>query len=65
MKSMHKIVKDCIYGHIAIPPLCCAFMDVPEFQRLRRVRQTGTPSHYVYPSANSYSIRGILWVLCR
>lgn len=45
-----KIIKDCIYGHIRIPELCVQFMDVPEFQRLRRVRQLGM-AHYVYPSA--------------
>jgi HD superfamily phosphohydrolase len=45
-----KIIKDCIYGHIEVPPLCVAFMDVPEFQRLRRVRQLGV-AQYAYPSA--------------
>lgn len=45
-----KIVKDCIYGNIVISPLCLAFMDVPQFQRLRRIRQLGI-CHYVYPSA--------------
>lgn len=46
----NKILKDCIYGHITIPDICVAFMDVPEFQRLRRVKQLGT-SDYAYPSA--------------
>lgn len=46
-----KIIKDCIYGHIHIPAMCVKFMDVPEFQRLRRVRQLGM-AHYVYPSAS-------------
>jgi len=50
MFGRNKIIKDCIYGHIHIPPLCVKFMDVPEFQRLRRVRQLGM-AHYVYPSA--------------
>jgi len=45
-----RIIKDCIYGHILIPFLCSSFMDVPEFQRLRRVRQLGM-AHYTYPSA--------------
>ena len=45
-----KIIKDCIYGHITVPALSVAFMDVPEFQRLRRVRQLGM-AHYAYPSA--------------
>lgn len=47
---MDKIVKDCIYGHIAIPKLCLSFIDVPEFQRLRRVKQLGMVL-YAYPSA--------------
>lgn len=47
---MYKIIKDCIYGHIRVPWLCVKFMDVPEFQRLRRVRQLGM-SHFAYPSA--------------
>lgn len=46
----NKVIKDCIYGHITIPELCLKFMDVPEFQRLKRVRQLGM-AHYVYPSA--------------
>lgn len=45
-----KTIKDCIYGQIVIPQLCVSFMDVPEFQRLRRVRQLGV-ANYVYPSA--------------
>lgn len=50
MAQGHKMIKDCIYGHIKIPSLCVKFMDVPEFQRLRRVRQLGVV-HYAYPSA--------------
>lgn len=46
----NKMIKDCIYGHIQIPSLCVKFMDTPEFQRLRRVRQLGV-AHYAYPSA--------------
>lgn len=49
-KFRDKIVKDCIHGHIVVPGLCVAFMDVAEFQRLRRVRQLGM-AHYAYPSA--------------
>jgi HD superfamily phosphohydrolase len=45
-----RVIKDCIYGHFAIPELCSKFVDVPEFQRLRRVRQLGLV-HYIYPSA--------------
>src|SRR3989338_6421395 len=43
-------IMDCIYGEISLPPLCVAFMDTPEFQRLRRVKQLGMV-HYVFPSA--------------
>lgn len=46
----NKIIKDCIYGHIEVPKLCQQFMDVPEFQRLRRIKQLGNVSR-VYPSA--------------
>lgn len=48
MKS--NIVKDCIYGFVKIPDLCRSYMDTPEFQRLRRVKQLGSVSR-VYPSA--------------
>lgn len=43
-------MKDILYGSVRLPPVCMAFMDVPEFQRLRRVKQLGMV-HYVYPSA--------------
>lgn len=46
----NKIIKDSIYGHIPIPSICLSFMDVPEFQRLRRVSQLGN-AKYAYPSA--------------
>lgn len=45
-----RIIKDCIYGHITVPPLCSVFMDQEEFQRLRRIKQLGNVSR-VYPSA--------------
>jgi len=48
--SWCKIIKDCIYGHIHLSELCMLFMDVYEFQRLRRIRQLGV-AHYAYPSA--------------
>lgn len=48
--SRGKVIKDCIYGLIHVPPLCVQFMDVPEFQRLRRIRQLGV-AQYTYPSA--------------
>lgn len=48
--KVNKIVKDPLYSHVHIPKLCQQFMDVPEFQRLRRVKQLGT-AYYAYPSA--------------
>lgn len=50
MNKKERIIKDCIYGHIKIPSLCCSFMDMPQFQRLRRIKQLGN-AHRVYPSA--------------
>jgi HD superfamily phosphohydrolase len=47
---MPKYVKDCIYKQIKIPYLCQVFIDTPEFQRLRFIKQLGHV-HYVYPSA--------------
>lgn len=44
------IIKDCIYGFIDVPELCLAFIDTPEFQRLRRIKQLGL-AEYSYPSA--------------
>lgn len=48
---MSILIKDCLYGHVALPALCVAFMDTPEFQRLRRIRQLGV-AHYAFPGAN-------------
>jgi HD superfamily phosphohydrolase len=45
-----KRIKDCIHGHVKVQPLCVAYMDRPEFQRLRRIKQLGNVSR-VYPSA--------------
>lgn len=46
-----KTVYDPIYGFISITPLMKLFIDTPEFQRLRELRQLGAV-HYVFPSAN-------------
>lgn len=44
------MIKDCIHGFISIPHICMQFMDTPEFQRLRDIKQLGV-THYVYPTA--------------
>ena len=47
---MALIIKDCIYRFIRAPELCKYFIDTPEFQRLRNIKQLGL-AHFVYPSA--------------
>ena len=47
---MSIIIKDCIYGFIKIPTLCCSFMDTYMFQRLRTIKQLGLV-YMVYPGA--------------
>lgn len=67
--SKQKIIKDCIYGHVKIPSLCLPFIDRPEFQRLKRVRQLGNV-HRVYPSAthtrfeHSLGVMHLAGVMC-
>jgi deoxynucleoside triphosphate triphosphohydrolase SAMHD1 len=69
MEKTEKIIKDCIYGHIKVPALCARFIDVPDFQRLRRVKQLGNVSR-VYPSAthtrfeHSIGVMHLAGVLC-
>lgn len=43
-------IRDPIYGYVTVPPLCAAFMNQPEFQRLRFIQQLGLVQ-FVYPSA--------------
>jgi HD superfamily phosphohydrolase len=47
---MKTLIKDCIYRYVGVPKICQEFIDTPEFQRLRRVKQLGV-AHYTYPSA--------------
>ena len=44
------MVKDAVYRYIRLPPMCRAFCDTPEFQRLRDIKQLGIV-YMVYPSA--------------
>lgn len=48
--DMANVVKDCVYRFIRLSPLCRAFADTPEFQRLREIKQLG-PVYLVYPGA--------------
>lgn len=45
-----KTIKDPIYGFVEVPIKCQLFIDTPEFQRLRRIKQLGNV-HQVFPSA--------------
>ena len=45
-----KVFGDRIHDFITIPPLLVAFIDTPEFQRLRGLKQLGS-THYLYPGA--------------
>ena len=47
---MPLIIKDCIYRFIQVSDLCKKFIDTPEFQRLRNIKQLGLV-HFVYPPA--------------
>ena len=49
-KNMSKIINDSIHGHVVVPEIVVKIIDTPQFQRLRRVKQTGA-SHYIYPDA--------------
>ena len=42
---------DPLYGFVEVTPLMLSFIDTPEFQRLRELKQLGAV-HYVFPSAN-------------
>jgi HD superfamily phosphohydrolase len=42
---------DPLYGFVEVTSLMLAFIDTPEFQRLRELKQLGAV-HYVFPSAN-------------
>lgn len=44
------IIKDCIHSIINIPDICKQFIDTPEFQRLRHIKQLGLV-YMLYPGA--------------
>lgn len=43
-------IYDAVHGHILLDEYVWDFMDTPEFQRLRNLKQLGN-SHYLIPSA--------------
>jgi putative nucleotidyltransferase with HDIG domain len=46
-----KHIFDKIHGMIVLTPLMLAFIDTPEFQRLRQIKQLGT-AQFIFPTAN-------------
>jgi len=49
MKNSGKIFHDSIHGHMKIPAVAMEFIDTPQFQRLRNIKQLGI-CNYVFPS---------------
>lgn len=49
-QDKQRIIKDAIYGYIDVPSLLSYFIDEPEFQKLRRIKQLGNVDR-VYPGA--------------
>ncbi len=48
---MSRLYNDAVHGHIYLPKYIFKFIDTPEFQRLRRIKQLG-PVSYVYEGAS-------------
>jgi len=46
-----KIINDPVHGHMRIPRRVIDFIDTPQFQRLRDLKQLGT-TYYVFPGAS-------------
>eukprot|EP00127_Corallochytrium_limacisporum_P006384 Clim_evm95s225 gene=Clim_evmTU95s225 len=49
--QLGKVIQDPVHGPIEVHPLICKFIDTPQFQRLRFIRQLGA-CYYVYPGAS-------------
>lgn len=60
---MTTLIKDVIHRFSRVPNLCKIFMDTPEFNRLRRIKQLGL-AHYVYPSATHTRFEHCVGVMC-
>ncbi|KAJ1646180.1 hypothetical protein LPJ64_002325 [Coemansia asiatica] len=49
--DMRKYVNDPIHGYIGLSPTALQFIDTPQFQRLRYLKQMGS-SYFVFPGAS-------------
>jgi len=50
MKEKKKFIRDSVYGDINLNPFEVEIMDMPQFQRLRRIKQLGL-INLIYPGA--------------
>lgn len=50
VEKKYKTFADPIHGYIRMNDICLQFIDTPQFQRLRDIKQLGTLS-YIFPSA--------------
>ena len=46
-----KVINDAVHGHIVIPAWCMDFIDTPQFQRLRYLKQLGV-TYFVFPGGS-------------
>lgn len=51
MNGKKKFIRDSVYGDISLNRFEERIMDMPQFQRLRRIKQLGLIS-LIYPGAN-------------
>ena len=51
MNEKNKFIRDSVYGDISLNPFEVKVMDMPQFQRLRRIKQLGL-INLIYPGAN-------------
>ncbi|XP_078493134.1 deoxynucleoside triphosphate triphosphohydrolase SAMHD1-like [Ciona intestinalis] len=51
IEAQSKVFNDPIHGHIKLHPLLVKFIDTPQFQRLRNIKQLGG-NYFVYPGAS-------------
>ena len=51
MAEKKKFIRDSVYGDISLDTFELKIMDMPQFQRLRRIKQLGL-INLIYPGAN-------------